>query len=251
MKIMQINVWQGRLIRPLLALIRTENPDLILAQEIYSYPHPMASASPWNYLAMVEFIAANGQYPHVYFSPSSTFTIFGQGLSYGNAVFSKYPIHHRSTHYTGGPGPIHYHEPGTFDGNDSRNFQHVIINTGRTELNVINHHAHWVNQPLGDEISVERLRKLASYIGELEGPIITGGDFNLLPHSPAMAEFIKSTGLISAATGASSTLSAAHYMSDDIVCDYVLTSPGLKVGRVDVVDKLVSDHKAIIVEIDC
>ena len=250
MKVMQINVWQGRLIKPLLALIRKEDPDIIMAQEIYSYPHKIAAISPWDYLSTLERIAAIS-YKHTYFSPCSTFEMFGKSLGYGNAIISKYPLANTSTHYTGGPGPIHYDEPSAFGGNDSRNFQHATVTTNTGELHLVNHHAHWADQPLGDETSTKRLGRVASFVSSLKGPIVTAGDFNVSPTSPAMTAFIAATGLsdITATTGATSTLSSAHYASN-VMCDYLLASPDITIKKIQIFGELVSDHLAIFAEID-
>lgn len=250
MKIMQINVWQGRLLSPLLAFIKSQSPDIIFAQEVYSYPAPLAPGSPWNYFGTHELISALGNY-HTYFSPSCTFPMFGQTLGYGNAIFSKSPIAQSSTHATMGSGPIHYEDPSTFGGN-ARNFQHVTVHAGLTELNLINHHGHWVNQPLGDAVSAERLRLVAHYINALDGPVVFAGDLNLSPNSPAITEFLGSTGLINANadTTATSTLSQAHYMSD-IICDYIMANSEVKISDSHIHNELLSDHKALITEIDC
>lgn len=253
MKIMQINVWQGRLLRPLLALIQKEAPDIIFAQEIYSYPHTIEMSSPWNYFATLELIKAQNHFDHTYFSAASTFPMFGRELSYGNAILTWHSISHQVTVYTGDGHPTSYTDVATYNGNAGRNFQHIVIDTGHTRLNLINHHGHWVNQPLGDEISHERLQKLAAHIEALEEPVIVCGDFNLSAESPAMQSFRQSVNLRDAVASAqpTTTLSVAHHLGHNIICDYILTSPSLKVTRAEVSDSLVSDHKALIVEIDC
>ena len=235
MKILQINVWQGRLLRPLLNLIERVDPDIIFTQEIYSYPAPITIDSPWNYFGTLELIASRNHFEHVYFSPASTFPMFGRELGYGNAILSKYKPVRSSTHYTGGSGPVHHDAPTTFDGNKGRNFQHLTVIIGNLEINLINHHGHWVNQPLGDELSKARLQVVAEYIRRLPGPVIMGGDLNLLPSSPAMLAFQKSIGLrdLVATTKTHSTLSAAHY-AGGIVCDYIFTSPSLATGNIEV-----------------
>src|SRR6478752_2385525 len=104
MKLMQINLWGGRIQRPMLDLITAEAPDVILAQEVYAYPFSVPYSSPWGYFSILERIAKAGGYEHSYFSPSSTFTMFGRQLSYGNAILSKFPLTDAITHYTGSAG---------------------------------------------------------------------------------------------------------------------------------------------------
>lgn len=253
MKIVQINVWQGRIFDPLLAFLRDEKPDIVFAQEIFSYPHPIIGSSAWKQFRTLEQITEQGGFMHVYFALSTTFPMFGEELSYGNAILSKYPFTHTFTRYTAGPGPVHVDNPNTYDHNLTRNFQHAIIDTGRTKLNLINHHGHWVNHPLGDAQSTVRLQIVADYITGLEGPTLAGGDLNLSPTSPAIRKFAETTGLrdVLSSTSPEGTLSAAHFMNESIFCDYLFASPELKITHTSVSDNLVSDHKALVIEIDC
>ena len=251
MKIMQINVWQGRLLTPLLSLIEQESPDLIMTQEVYSYPRPVADHAPMDFIATLESFAKVGHFQYTYFSPANTFDIFGHEVGYGNAILSKFSFEHTSTEYTGGPGPIHLNDPAAYDGNAGRNFQHVVINTGRTGLNVINHHGHWIPDPLGNNVTTKRLLKIAAYIKNLDGPVLMCGDLNVSLQSPAIRKFREAVGLrdLVDTTDTHTTLSQAHYIKN-IVCDYIFTSPELKINRIEVSEKLVSDHKAVIAEID-
>jgi endonuclease/exonuclease/phosphatase family metal-dependent hydrolase len=253
MKIIQLNTWQGRITEPLLNFIKTTVPDILLTQEIFSYPAPVSPDSPWKQFSLLEQIATQNHFDHVFFSPSGYLTLFGQKVGYGNAVFSKYAFNHTSTHYTGGPGPAQFDNPNIYDNNAGRNFQHVRINTGKTTLNLINHHGHWVDQPRGDAVSLERLQQVADYIATLTDPVILGGDFNLSPDSApvqALQHTLKLHDLVADAHP-SSTLSAAHYVGINIICDYLLASPSLKVKSIQISEKIVSDHKAVIAEIDC
>ena len=251
MKLLQINVWQGRLLRPLLRLIADVQPDVIFAQEIYSFSGLVSLDSPWNYFGTLELIAAQSRFKYAHFSPASIFPMFGHQLGYGNAILSTYEPSHFSTHYTGGDGPMHINSPASFDGNNGRNFQHLTISDGQREINLINHHAHWLNQPLGDETSIKKLQLVANYVNALSSPVVVAGDFNVLPTSPAMIKFEKSVGFTNLTTMSQtkSTLSAAHYMKN-IVCDYVLTSPDIEIRNVQILDALVSDHRAILAEIN-
>ncbi len=252
MKIMQINTWQGRLLKPLLNLIKAENPDIIFAQEVYDYPASLSLNSPWNYFDTARHIAAQGNYPATYFSPELTVPMFEAPLGYGNAIFSKTPFTHSSVHYTAGPGPLKLAGSESFSGNLGRNFQHAVINAPNGPLNLINHHGHWVNQPLGDQTSHDRLQDVANYLTTLTGPIIFAGDLNLSPDSPALRSLITTTNLSDLAikSGITTTLSSAHHVTHDIICDYILASPSLTSTQFEASSHLVSDHRALIAQID-
>ncbi len=252
MKIMQINVWQGRILTRLLKLIEQENPDILFTQEVFSYPVPVSPSSPWKQFTTLQQIAQTGQFEHHFFSPSTIFPMLGHQLEYGNAIFSRYKLLHATTHYNASSGPQHADDPANVEINDTRNFQHAQIEIDGSTLNLINHHAHWVPHPDGDEISMQRLLKVADYIKNLDGPVLMAGDLNLSPTSPPVVAFQKVVNLqdLVATTSATSTLSAAHYVPENIICDYLLASPGIRISRVEVSNQIVSDHKAVIAEID-
>jgi endonuclease/exonuclease/phosphatase family metal-dependent hydrolase len=249
-KFMQINLWSGRIQRPILKLIEQEAPDVIFAQEVMSYPGEIHHSSPWYSWRTPQLMAESGKLGHTFFSPSTTYAMFDHKLSYGNAIFAKYPLSLTSTHYTGGSGPEHFDQPSAVDHNTTRNFQHAIIEMDGKKLNLINHHGHWMNQPLGNETSIERLQLLADFIATLEGPIVMAGDLNLSPDSPAIQHFLDATQLVDVATRrGATTLSKAHYVDRPVICDYILISPELALNDVQIIDAVVSDHKAIVAQI--
>jgi endonuclease/exonuclease/phosphatase family metal-dependent hydrolase len=251
MKLMQINAWHGRISRPLLELVSREQPDVIFTQEIFSYPKLIPPSSPWAHISILGRMASAAKLEHSYFSPSTTYDMFNHTLSYGNAIISRFPFLSTATHYTGGPGPVHFQEPGDVDHNRMRNFQHVVITAHGQSYHLINHHAHWAPQPLGDEISTQRLGIVAEYINELEGPVIMAGDLNLSPDSPALQQFTKRTHLRNVVTGSAitTTLSPAHYVDLPIICDYIFVSPQLTCGGAWASDAIVSDHRAVMAEV--
>lgn len=251
LKIMQVNVWHGHISRPLVELVHSEAPDLLFTQETFQYPVRIPDPSHWSTLDLLPRLEAAGEFKETFFSASFTYPLFNHTLSYGNTVFSKFPFEHKSTHYTGGPGPIHLESPEAVDHNAARNFQHAVIQAGGRSLNVINHHGHWVNQPLGDDVSVERLQDVAKYVKNLTGPVVMAGDLNLSPDSPAIQKFLAATGLTDAASRpGATTLSAAHYVERPIICDYIFISPELTLKEAKIHDTIVSDHRALTAEIE-
>lgn len=251
LKVMQLNLWSGRIQRPIIELVKRELPDLLFAQEVLSFPGEVHFTSPWSTWRTLELMTAAGHFSPAFFAPSSTYPMFGLTLSYGNAVLSRFPLVNTSVHYTGGSGPRHFDQATQADHNATRNFQHAVIKVGGQHLNLINHHGHWVNQPLGDEVSVERLQIVADYINKLEGPVIMAGDLNLSPESPAIQKFLAATGLTDTTSRpGGTTLSAAHYVDRPIICDYIFISPELTLKEAKVHDAIVSDHRALTAEIE-
>ena len=61
MKIMQINLWSGRIQRPLLGLIERERPDIVFCQEVFSFPGNVAPDSPWATWRTADLMAQRGE----------------------------------------------------------------------------------------------------------------------------------------------------------------------------------------------
>lgn len=251
LKIMQINIWAGRIQRPLYALIEREQPDIVFVQEALNFPGAIDTASLWGTWNTLDGMAEHGNLTHSFYAPCNSWTMFGETLSFGNAILSKVPLTNETVHYTAGNGPIHHEQPGNIDYNTSRNFQHTVVHTGQTQLHLINHHGHWVPNNLGNEVSVERLQVVADYIRGLQGPVIMAGDLNLSPDTAAVQGLLSTTGLIDTTshTG-TTTLSAAHYVDRNIICDYIFASPEINVTEAKILDDVVSDHRPLIAKID-
>ena len=245
MKLLQLNAWMGRLTPQIVSLIQQEQPDIITAQEVFDVDGPVVF--PDNMVNVFQQIQSAGAFEHTYFSPAWGMEIAHQHATFGNAIFSKFPLEEKETVFTHGS----YNSdltPGTRVEN-TRNAQFVRVMAGDKPLWLVNHHAHWELTPQGSETSVARMQIVRDKIANLPGTKIFAGDFNVLPGTPTLQLF---DGMLEDSTDTyklTTTLSKFGKVTD-VACDHVLVSPEIHVQNFHVLEELVSDHKALLLEFD-
>lgn len=245
MKLVQINIWQGRLLQQILSFLSHEQPDIVCMQEVFSCP--AAVHLPDNMMNCLEIIQQTLGYDHVFFSPISTMRITDTEATFGNAIVSRLPLEHRQTIFTGG----HYVAEHTAKSHivNNRNLQIAELKHGGATLTLVNHHGYWDTTPLGNATSVEKMRLVKDAVRPLPQPIIMAGDLNITAVSPAMRVFDSFLEDLTATHNIHTTLSQLGKVSG-VACDHILVSPGVRVRRFSVKDTLVSDHKPLVLEFD-
>ncbi len=246
MKLLQLNVWMGRLTRQILPLIERERPDIITAQELFSSKEKMPF--PDRTFNVLELMQQVGRYEHVYFSPICEFDYSGMTIGMGNGIFSKYPLENMKTVFTNGAFQPNG-DASIFEAN-CRNAQIVTVRLpGGRQLHLINHHGYWQPNPVGNEQTVASMQKIVNEVRMLEGPVVLSGDLNIDPGTPAMQLF---DGLLEDLTTkyeVTNTLSALGKLQG-VAPDHILVSPQVRVRNFRVLDDLVSDHCALVAEFD-
>lgn len=246
MKLLQLNMWMGRLTRQIVPLIEREKPDIITAQEVFSTNGMIAF--PDRTFDLLEQVQTAGGYEYVYFSPTCDMQMMGYTVEFGNAVISKYPIINTETVFTSGE-IMHSVTAENFVEN-TRNAQFVTIRFENTDIMLVNHHGYWEANPLGSAQSVLSMQRLTDTLRLLDPlPTIVAGDMNLLSKAPAMRLFDDLAEDLTATHAVSSTLSQLGKVQD-VACDHILVNSLIQVVDFRVLSDLVSDHKALTLEFD-
>jgi endonuclease/exonuclease/phosphatase family metal-dependent hydrolase len=249
MKIIQVNAWMGRLLPSLIRFIIEQEPDIVCAQEIFS----STTANPLTETNQtLEQIEKSCNFKHTFFSPTFTFESFGAKVSHGNAIFSKHPLIDTQTFFTSNQyAPIQ-----TADNfvRNIRNLQICQVNVGgKNKIIIANHHGYHELNEVGSEKTKVSLDKLSESLNNVKYPLILCGDFNVVSSSPYF-EPLKSLNLrnLTVENKISTTLSAAHRIASEkeVACDYIMCSDDINVRDFSASEKLVSDHKALILEFD-
>jgi AcrR family transcriptional regulator len=115
-------------------------------------------------------------------------------------------------------------------------------------LTVLNYHGYWKPDPIGDDMTVRCMRKVADMIRSEKGPVLMCGDLNVVYESPAMRELDFLTDLTHE-TNTKQTLMNLKFVKD-VACDHILISDGLKWSNFEVHKELVSDHAAVSADIE-
>jgi endonuclease/exonuclease/phosphatase family metal-dependent hydrolase len=243
MKIIQLNVWGGKLGQQIIDFVKAEKPDFLCMQEV----NDLQGRSGYKFFATLEEIKDGASLAETFMSPTYSARYMERKLSYGNAILSGLPFDSTQTIFT-------YREfiddfDVERDGGNIRNLQVAKVNAGGKTLNILNHHGyHIVGTKDGDDETMRQMRIIADIIKNLDGPIIMCGDFNLAPKSKSLGLINKELANLSIKNGLKRTynrLSAVHE-----VCDYIFVNDDIKVRSFKMSDELLSDHKALILEFD-
>jgi endonuclease/exonuclease/phosphatase family metal-dependent hydrolase len=242
-KILQLNIWMGRLARGLVRYVSDTNADVICLQEVFSGPADIAF--PDNTFNILELIQEASGLEYVFFAPISSVTIGDQKAYMGNAILSRYPISDEQSFFTNGKYVENLSTSNRIA--NTRGAQSCTVTLpNNKKLSIVNHHAHWEKSPLGSQTSVEKMQLVADHIRTLHHPIIFCGDLNLSPESPAMRIFDDWLTDHISLTDAKTTLSGLN-VPFDVICDHILTNNQISVDYIRADDKvLVSDHLPVI-----
>ena len=242
MKILQLNVWTGRINGALLDFLRNNDFDVICMQEAVWIKDKQKELE--NFFATVDQIKEASELKHESKSSNWGMRIFSEDniMEQGNVILSKSEIAEERN-------DLVHNEYGIVESVQDF-YEHAYtlqVAKLKNGLNVVNHHGYWKPTPMGDETTVKVMRKVANIVKSLDGPIVMCGDFNIIHKAPAMREldFLRD---LTYEYGIDNTLSGLKF-NGKVACDHILVNDAVKVKRFGVLDDIVSDHKALVVEI--
>lgn len=243
MKIIQLNSWQGKFGREIIAFLKAEKPDFVCMQEV----NDLKGRAGYKFFATLDEIKEAAAFEHVFMSPAYSSGYMEREIEYGNAILSNLPFTDTGTVFTRGGYKRHF-DIEKDDGN-TRNLQVAAVKSGPKTLNILNHHGHRIpGSKAGDGETTRQMGIIAGIIDSLEGPIIVCGDFNLAPDSQSLGlinDKLKNLSVENKLTNTYNQFSANH-----AVCDYIFVNGEIKVRSFEMSDKVLSDHKALILEFD-
>lgn len=245
MKIMQINVWMGRMAKGLMRYIEKEQPDVICMQEVFNgdfevpYPDRMFDI-------LCRLKEASGL-EHEYFSLRYSVDIAGGTVPFGNAILSRFPFLSQKTIQTENTVIEHVtsenHVPNVL------NLQIVTIAVDGETWTIANHHGHHELDPAGNEASIAGMQKVAAALQNSTGPLVFTGDLNLWTESPAMRVFDGWLDDIVTHSNVKTTLARIN-IDRDVVCDHMLVNDQVAVKSFKVDAVIVSDHYPLVAELE-
>jgi len=242
-KIIQLNIWQGKLGQQIIDFLRDEQPDFVCMQEV----NDLKGRASYKFFATLDEIKAGSGFSDSFMSPTYSSRYMERELEYGNAILSKWPLAASETIFTRGEYMRHFDI--TKDDDNIRNLQHVTVEVGGKDLNILNHHGYHIHgSKAGDRESLKAMQHIAEVVGALSGPVILCGDFNLAPGSESLTIINEKLTNLSVKHGLKGTLN--QFNSIDEVCDYIFVNDQVKVQRFEMSEALVSDHKALILEFE-
>ena len=184
MKLLQVNVWCGRVRNSTLEFIKDQNADVVCTQEIVHAEQEL----PGLFDAYNIHRDISEMYPYYYLSPTFDYSHYGAKTLFGNVIYSKYPILDQETVYVHGD----YKKDRSVDsdsGTNVRNLQVITLDTPYGILTVANHHGYHTFNHLGDDVSVDSMNKVASKLLSINTPLVFAGDLNTSYDSNAIKVF--------------------------------------------------------------
>ena len=243
MKLVQLNIWQGRLLKQVVEFLEREQPDILCLQEVYS----SRIASPlFDFLSSLEIIQQRFASYHTFFSPSYDMTLLDKQFSFGNAILSRFPLDDAQTTFVS--GAFHSYKRMEDYVPNTRNFQRAIVRPKNGKpFCLFNHHAYWEITPQGSPTSVEKMQLVANAIAQAPHPTIFSGDLNVVASSPAMQPIHKIMRDLTGEHQVPDTLSSLG-KAHNVACDHICVTQDVTVQQFTVSDELVSDHRALILQ---
>ena len=107
----------------------------------------------------------------------------GDKMEQGNAILSRYKI-------TNEQAELVYGKYGLANSIEDF-YEHAYtlqITKLENGLTVVNHHGYWQPNPIGNDTTIEVMKRVAGFVKEIEGPMVMCGDLNIIYDSPAMRE---------------------------------------------------------------
>jgi len=242
MKIMSLNIWQGRLECVLLKHLEKSGVDFACMQEAVQY-----NGQSLGLISSYPKIGNSLGLDEQFFSKLISSKLGDKELAFGNVIYSNTPFTQTSTVFTRGE----YKNDFDFDKDDYniRAFQHVQLEVNGKKLNLLNHHGHHIDShKLGDGKTMRQVKQIIDYMKHLEGSVILCGDFNLSPDSDSIKLIDENLVNLAVQHKLKTTRSKLTYKNE--VCDYIFASHDVKVNSFVMDDTIISDHNALILDFD-
>lgn len=244
MKFLQLNLWQGRLIKNFIQLIKKESPDIINLQEVYAHGPDINSLG----LNNLEELQKNLEYKFSYYEPFQTFSFGNSKVSYGLLILSKFEILKKEAIFTN----LNYKKKFIYGKDDFniRCIQHAEIKTLKSILNVYNYHGIWVpNGKMGNNHTESHSHQILDIMEKDQGPKILSGDFNVYPNSNTIKIIEQKYSNLITQYGIKTTRNQFSKRPKEVV-DYIFTNKLIKSQSLKASTQLVSDHLALILKFD-
>lgn len=242
MRILQINVWNGRIKGALLDYFRHNKFDLVCMQEAVWGDNRDGIAE--DFFVSVEQIRGASGLEYEFRSANWELDAFrGNVMKQGIVILSREKIVSKEEKDVY-PGAYTIEVP-----NDLRDHlykaQLVKLESG---INVVNYHGYWLKDPLGDENTITAMKNVVEMIKATSGPLIMCGDLNIIHESPAMRDldFLRD---LTNEYNIQNTLSGLKF-GGKVACDHILVNEQINVKDFRVIDDIISDHKALFAEIE-
>lgn len=251
LKVVQVNIFRGKYLDELIAFLKEQKADIIIAQEVTGYGANLYKDKKADTFKMVA--GALG-----YKAVLDKVTKFSDDKDafFANAIFSKYPIvntrvvsfkEFRDLALDGELGHPKYNRL------TARHMIDAVVDLGRVKVHAISVHGIWTAPPTDNEDTLGEARKIVDYIQSLgnDEPFLIGGDFNMPLGSKTIDIVSGAANNLLIGSGVKGTLNpAVHYLGKNLLIDFIFTSKHFKKISLEVPQVTVSDHLPVVAELE-
>lgn len=246
MKLITLNIWGGKVFEPLMNFfkMRAEDTDIFCLQEVFNNP-PQIKSKVQTKVAKEDIykdIAEVLKDFDGYFAPTQdgeeSLTIF---------VKKKFGVQEIADQFV-------YRWRNAMEGNDAStygiNVQYTKFSKSEKNYMVCNLHGHWTPNFKGDNPArLEQSQNIKKMLDNFKGAKILCGDFNVAPDTKSME--ILETSMTNLVKKYKVATTRSHfYTKEHKFADYILVSPEIQVKKFEVIQDVVSDHLALMLEFD-
>lgn len=213
LKVLSVNISFGPFSpRRLREIIREENPDVLIAQELTPY-------------ADKELAELDAEFPYRYELPADG--------AYGIGVWSRFEFEDVKPFALARLPAIQ-----------------ARIRSPSGTFTLLGVHLSAPTSPRRAESRNIELRELATRVAAIDGPALVAGDFNITPYSPYFTDFLAATGLRDARRGRTLSVSwPTKWWIAGVPIDHVAVKDGFAVSSLRRLPDFGSDHYGIVVEV--
>lgn len=244
MKIVQLNIWMGKMEGALERFFKSTDADVVCMQEVINSDDTTLHVSRL-WFDTSRILRANPEFKYFKYFPNWAADIADGSMQMGNFVISKIPIVSTDQIFVHGK-----YTPHTLLVQMPANNTAVDIVKLENGLTVVNHHGFWRKDPMGDENTMEAFTKVGEVVKPLaeEGPLVMCGDLNIVHAAPAFRnlDFLRD---LTDENGIETTLSGAR-IPFKVPCDHILVNDEIEVKSFRVIPEIVSDHLGLEAEIE-
>lgn len=245
LKIIQINIWKGKMLPALVDFLQPEAPDLITMQEVSGGAenlHPDKTIDLFAHLK--KQLAYDGAYALEYHVAGYPKAYAGKAILTNGTIIAKNIVWIRPMH------EIPRKKNQRDYPNLPRNLLDCTIRLKRKTLHVICAHGAWTHNPTDTPEKIRQAKLMVDYLKTLhEQPYILAGDLNVAPNTEVIR--LLETVAHNAVTAPPSNITrtthprihkTAGFKPQGVLCDYLFTSSHFTVVSIDAPEVAVSDH---------
>ena len=253
MKLISLNIWGGRIHKPLLKFIKeqSKNIDIYCFQEVFkSEKNIFSSEIKTDIFSDIKTVLKDY---NAYYAPVVESTNLAERVDFqifwGQAIFVRKTLKVSSEDNIFIFGKYNQDYTLLSEVKDKKDYidfprlmQCVIIRENEKEILITNLHGYWIPDSKLD--TPERLKqsdKIIKFLDSKKMPKVLCGDFNLNPGTKSMIKFEKNMTNLVKEYGIKNTRSKLHVRKDKFA-DYILISPEVSVNEFKLIYKDVSDH---------